>query len=125
MGCVLCVAYFQLALREEKELRQNFKDAYLNYAEKVPRFAGKSILRIFRLPRGSSLLETTVELALLLPFVLWFAESLLGMFAGEAFVRTHWFPIAYFLPIHVGVIISILLLVSAGVVTVFKGYFKK
>ncbi|MGD0645021.1 MAG: isoprenylcysteine carboxylmethyltransferase family protein [Candidatus Bathyarchaeia archaeon] len=125
MGCVLCFAYFKLALKEEKELKQTFKDTYPNYAEKVPRFAGKSLFKIFRLPRTLSLTEKAVVLAFLVPFVLWFAESVLAVFMGDTFVRTYWFPIAYILPIHIGVVISMVLLFSIGVVTVFKSYVKR
>jgi protein-S-isoprenylcysteine O-methyltransferase Ste14 len=77
MGCILGMAYLKLALDEEGELRQGFKDAYQRYAEKVPRFFGRKTFKIFRLPRGLNLTEKTVVLALLVPFILWFLESLL------------------------------------------------
>ncbi len=115
MGCVLCFAYFRLALTEEKQLKEIFKETYNAYAQGVPRFIGRKTSRIFRLPRGLSLIEKMVVVTLVLPFVLWFGESLLGLFAGEAFVRAYWLPIAYFLPVHIGVVISLALLVPIGV----------
>ncbi len=125
MGCILCIAYLKLASREEKELKQNFKDTYQTYAQKVPKFLGRESFKIFRLPKNLSLMEKTVVIALLLPFILWFGESLLGLFAGEAFVRAYWLPIAYVLPIHIGVVISIILLVPASLITVFKSLQKR
>jgi protein-S-isoprenylcysteine O-methyltransferase Ste14 len=125
MGCVLCVAYYRLARSEEKELRQTFKEKYSIYAEKVPRFIGKSLVNIFGLPRGLKIIEKITLFALLVPFVLWFAESLLGIFLGDAFVRAYWFPIAYFFPVHIGVFISISLIVPVCCFLIFKEIIRK
>ena len=120
MGCILCVAYFKLALKEEKELKQTFKDTYPMYAQKVPRFIGRKTFKIFSLPKGLSFIEKMVVAALILPFILWFGESLLGLFAGEAFVRAYWLPISYILPVHIGVVISVGLLTLVGIYTLIK-----
>jgi len=125
MGCILCVAYFKLALSEEKDLKQTFEESYPKYAKIVPRFVGKNLIRIFRLPRNLSLTEKIIAFAILIPFVLWFAESLLGLFVGEAFVRAYWLPIAYFFPVHIGIVISIALLLSISFVIFCRTYFKK
>jgi hypothetical protein len=71
---------------------------------------GRNTLKVFRLPTGLNITEVIVEAALLIPFVLWFAEALLGAVAGSAFVTSYWFPMAYVLPIHIGVVISLVLL---------------
>jgi protein-S-isoprenylcysteine O-methyltransferase Ste14 len=120
MGCVLSVAYIKLALKEENELKQRFKGTYQAYFQEVPRFVGKDFQKIFRLPKGLSFSEKMVEAALLLPFVLWFSESVLGLVAGEAFVRAHWLPIAYVVPIHIGVVVSIAVLLASGVLALAK-----
>lgn len=119
MGCILCIAYYKLALSEEKELKRTFKEAYTIYAEKVPRFIGRDALGILNLPRKLTIMEKVVLSAILIPFVLWFAESLLGLFFGEAFVRVYWLPVAYFFTVHIGVIVSIVFfsiaLILAGI----------
>lgn len=125
MGCVLCGAYLWLARSEEKELREKFKDSYRDYTAKVPRFVGRSFLKIFRLPKGLNATEKTVEVALLVPFLLWFSESLVALLGTETLVREYWFPIAYWLPIHIGVVISVVLLVAISAATAIKGYVEK
>jgi hypothetical protein len=125
MGCVLCVAYYWLARSEEKELRERFTESYLDYAAKVPRFAGRNLFKIFRLPKGLNATEKTVEVALLVPFVLWFSESLVGLLGTETLVRDYWFPIAYVVPIHIGVVISMVLLVTISIASVTKSYNEK
>ena len=108
MGCLLCFAYYMLTAREEKHLGQAFKVEYSKYSHKVPRFLGRDGLKIFRLPKGLSVTERIVEAALLIPFALWFAEALLGVVVGTAFVSllvSH----RICLPIHLGVVISIAL----------------
>jgi len=124
MACVLCFAYYRLAVSEEKNLAEAFETQYREYSHKVPRFMGRDTLKIFRLPRGLSSSERTVAVALLIPFVLWFAEALLGAIAGSDFVRIYWFPIAYALPIHIGVVISIVLLLPVALAQV-KQYIPK
>lgn len=124
MGCILCVAYYKLAIREEKELEQKYDGPYLQYAEKVPRFVGRNVLKIFRLPRNLRFIEKVVAFTLLIPFILWFAESLLGLLWGEAFVLAYWFPIAYLFPIHIGVVISIVLLLSIGLLQLVEKFKK-
>lgn len=47
MGCILCIAYYRLAIREEKELEQTHREAYSRYAEKVPRFVEKTCSKSF------------------------------------------------------------------------------
>jgi hypothetical protein len=110
MGCVLCFAYYRLAISEEKNLAKIFGEQYREYRQRVPRFLGRNTLKVFRLPTGLNITEVIVEAALLIPFVLWFAEALLGAVAGSAFVTSYWFPMAYVLPIHIGVVISLVLL---------------
>jgi hypothetical protein len=61
-----------------------------------------------------------VEAALLIPFVLWFAEALAGLVLGANFVATYWFPIAYALPVHIGVVISFVLLLLVVIVAFIK-----
>lgn len=124
MGFILCVAYYRLAIREEKELEQTHKEAYARYAEEVPRFVGKNMPKIFRLPRNLGFTEKMVVCAFLFPFVLWFSESVFGLFGGETVVRTYWFPIAYLFPIHMGVVISIVLLLPIGLFYIWKNYKK-
>jgi hypothetical protein len=114
MGFILCVAYYKLAIREEKELKKTYGETYARYAEKVPRFVGKNLFKIFRLPRNLRFTEKVVAFAFFIPFVLWFSESLLGLLAGETVVRTYWLPIAYLFPVHIGVVISIVLLLPIG-----------
>jgi len=117
MACILCVAYYRLALSEEKLIAKTYETQYSEYSSKVPRFLGRNILRIFRLPSGLNTVESLVEVALLLPFVLWFAEALAGIVFGANLVRTYWFPIAYVLPVHIGVIFSLAILTFAGIIS--------
>jgi hypothetical protein len=125
MGCLLCIAYYKLAISEEKELRETFREEFDSYSKRVHRFVGKGVYKIFKLPRNLSLVEKMVVGAILTPFFLWFAEALLGLFLGETFVRTFWLPIAYFFPIHIGVVISICLLVPVSIYWVCKWYLTK
>ncbi len=120
MACILCFAYYRLAISEEKYMVKTFKEQYQEYSHKAPRFLGRNALKIFRLPRKLSVTECIVEAAVLIPFVLWFGEALLGAVGGTAVVRAYWFPIAYVLPIHIGVIISFVLLFPAGVEALLK-----
>jgi hypothetical protein len=124
MGCILCFAYYRLAISEEKNLAETFREQYREYSKKVPRFLGRNTLKIFRLPTGLTITEVIVEAALLIPFVLWFAEALLGAVAGFAFVMSYWYPIAYVLPIHIGVVISLVLLFTVTL-TLAKQYISK
>ena len=125
MAFILCFAYYRLALSEEKGIAKTFEAQYQEYSQRVPRFLGKNGLKIFRLPRKLSVTEYIVEAALLTPFVLWFAEALVGAVWGAAFVRAYWFPIAYVVPIHIGVIISLVLLIPVGVTELVKLYIKR
>jgi methanethiol S-methyltransferase len=125
MGCILIFAYWRLALTEEKTLKEFFKDKYNSYAQKVPRFLSKMLYKIFRLPKGMNITEKIVVTALGLPFVLWFGEALFGLLAGESFIRAYWLPIAYIFPVHIGVIISVLLLLPIGLFTLGKWLIKK
>ena len=102
-----------------------FGGQYQEYSRKVPRFLGRSAFKIFRLPKELSVTEYIVEAALLIPFVLWFAETLVGVVWGTNFVRTYWFPIAYFLPVHIGVAISFVLLFPVAVAVFIKWYTAK
>lgn len=63
--------------------------------------------------------------ALVLPFVLWFGEVMLGLLAGEAFVRAYWLPFAYLFPVHIGVVISMTILVPIGIYSVTKWLMQK
>jgi len=125
MAFVLCFAYYRLAISEEKNIAKTFDAQFQEYSRKVPRFLGKNTLKIFRLPRRLTATEYLVEVSLLIPFILWLAEALAGAIWGAAFIRVHWFSIAYVLPIHIGVIISLVLLVSVGVAEVVKSYIAK
>jgi hypothetical protein len=69
--------------------------------------------------------EKLVVAALVLPFVLWFGEALLGLFLGEAFVRAYWLPIAYVFPVHIGVVVSLAILTPIGVYTAVKWLLQK
>ena len=101
---------YRLSISEEKRLAKTFDKQYREYTHRVPRFLGREAFKIFQLPKELSFTEGLVEAALIIPFILWFAEALVGVVAGTVFVRTYWFPIAYALPIHIGVVISLLLL---------------
>jgi hypothetical protein len=125
MGCLLCLAYYKLAIREEKENEQTYGETYLRYARKVPRFIGKKFFKIFSLPRNLKWTEKAVAYTFLIPFILWFSESLLALLAGEAFVRAYWFPIAYFFPIHIGVVISFCLLYQLAFLQLFPDFYVK
>ena len=120
MGVILCFAYYVLAKREEKTLVDTLGDSYNEYARRVPRFVDKQTYKIFRLPEKPTLTETAVEAALLIPFVLWFAEALAGAFVGFTSVTNYWFPIAYVLPVHIGVVISIVILVPVGAESIVR-----
>jgi protein-S-isoprenylcysteine O-methyltransferase Ste14 len=122
MGCILCVAYYILAKREEKTLADTHGDSYGEYAYRVPRFVGKQTYKIFQLPKNPTLTEGVVEAALLIPFVLWFAEALVGALVGLTLVRSYWLPIAYVLPVHIGVVISMVLLVSVGAEAIIRRF---
>lgn len=125
MGVGLCFAYCWLARREEKELSNTFGAAYREYAGKVPRFLGSQTYRVFQLPTKLSLTESIIEIALLIPFVLWFVEAVAGIVFGVASMRTYWLPVAYVLPVHIGVIVAIVLFAIAGLISVVKHYSKK
>jgi protein-S-isoprenylcysteine O-methyltransferase Ste14 len=120
MACILCFAYYRLAVSEERYISKTFEDQYAEYSHKVPRFLGQNTVKIFRLPRKLSVTEFIVVTALLIPFVLWFAEAVAGVIMGTNWVRAYWFPIAYVLPVHIGVIISLGLLFPVGVVALVK-----
>ncbi len=122
MGVGLCFAYYWLARREEKELARNFGDTYTEYARKVPRFLGSKTYKIFRLPSKLTLIECIVEAALLIPFVLWFAEAVAALVFGVASVRGYWLPIAYVFPVHIGVVVAIVLFAVAGVMSIAKRF---
>ena len=70
-------------------------------------------------------IEKVVVTALVLPFILWFGEALFGLLAGESFIRAYWISIAYIFPVHIGVIISVLLLLPIGLFTLGKWLIKK
>lgn len=125
MACVLCLAYYKLAISEENNLAKTFGRQYREYSNKVPRFLGRKALKIFRLPGKLSITEYIVEAALLIPFVLWFAEALVGALWGTAFVIAYWFPIAYVLPVHIGVVFSFILLFSVVVAALVKRHIAK
>ncbi len=125
MACILCFAYYRLAISEEKNLAKTFDEQYQQYSRKVPRFLGRNTLKIFRLPRGLSLTESLFEAALLIPFVLWLAEPVVGVIGGTEIVRTYWLPIAYVFPVHIGVVISLALLLPIGVTALYKWYIAK
>jgi protein-S-isoprenylcysteine O-methyltransferase Ste14 len=120
MCCVLCFAYYWLAIREEEELVATFAEEYSAYDRVVPRFLGVKTYKIFRLPAKLTLTEKIVEAALLVPFVLWFAEALAGLVVGVPLVRTYWLPLAYVLPIHIGVVIAMILFIITGIIVVAK-----
>ncbi len=124
MGVVLCLAYFWLARREERDLAKTFGATYGEYAQRVPRFFGSSTYKIFWLPKDLTLSESLVEAALLIPFVLWFAEALATGIVGDAMVRSHWFPIAYLFPVHIGIVVAVVLFAGAGLVSVVVASFK-
>jgi len=125
MGFLLCLAYYWLARTEEKNLAKMFGSKYQEYGQKVPRFIGRNTFKIFNLPKKLTLTEHIVEAALLIPFVLWFAEALAGVVWGTNFVTTYWFPIAYALPVHIGVVISFVLLFPVVAVALIKWYITK
>lgn len=125
MGVILTFAYWRLALTEEKTLKETFKDKYTSYAQQVPRFLSKKLYKIFRLPKEMNFIEKVVVTALVLPFILWFGEALFGLLAGESFIRAYWISIAYIFPVHIGVIISVLLLLPIGLFTLGKWLIKK
>lgn len=125
MACLLCFAYYRLARSEEKDIAKTFGQQYQDYSRKVPRFLGKNTLKIFRLPRKLTATEYIVEAALLIPFVLWFAEAVAGLILGTDSVRIYWLPIAYVLPVHIGVIISFILLFPVSIMALVKWYFAK
>lgn len=120
MGCLLCFAYYWLARYEEKNLLKTFASEYKEYSEKTPRFIGSKTYKVFNLPKRLTATEYIVEVALLIPFVLWFAEALLGLIWGSDFVLAYWFPIAYALPVHIGVVISFVLLFPVALAALFK-----
>ena len=125
MACVLCFAYYRLAIGEEKYIAKTFEEEYQEYSRKVPRFLGRNVIKIFRLPRKLTITEYIVEAALLIPFVLWLAESVVGLVWGTALVRTYWLPIAYVFPVHIGVVISFALLLPVGVSAIIRKYLQK
>jgi uncharacterized membrane protein YedE/YeeE len=69
-----------------------------------------------------TLTESTVATALLIPFVMWFAEALAAIFVGVATVRDYWLPVAHVFPVHIGVIIGVVLFAVAGIISVTKRY---
>lgn len=117
MAVVLCFAYYRLAINEERFNAKTYENQYSEYSSKVPRFFGRNLFRIFRLPSGLSILEYLTEVAVLIPFVLWFAEALTGIIVGTNLVRTYWFPIAYVFPVHIGVVFSLAILLFVAMVT--------
>jgi hypothetical protein len=125
MACILCVAYYRLAVSEEKNLAKTFPEQYPLYSRKVPRFLDRNALKIFQLPRGLSVTESLFAAALLIPFVLWLVEAVLGALGGASFARTYWFPIAYVVPVHIGIVISLALLIPLGVAALYKWYIAK
>jgi methanethiol S-methyltransferase len=122
MACILCFAYYRLAISEERVNAKTFGAQYVEYSRQVPRFLGRKAFKIFRLPRKLSVTERIVVTALLVPFILWFAEALVGIALGANWVIAYWFPIAYVLPVHIGVIISLVLLFPVGITALFKWY---
>jgi methanethiol S-methyltransferase len=125
MACVLFFAYYKLALSEEKNLAENFTAEYADYSRKVPRFLGKHTYKIFQLPKKLNLTEKVVAAALLIPFVLWFAEAVASAMLGTEVVRMYWFPVAYLFPIHFGVVISLVLLLPLGAASTLKYLVKR
>ena len=125
MTCLLCFAYYRLALSEEKNLAKTFPEDFQEYSRKVPRFLGRGVFKIFRLPKELSVTDYIVEAALLIPFVLWFTEAFAGAVWGTNLVSKYWFPIAYALPVHIGVVISFVLLCPVVVVAVIKWVIRK
>jgi hypothetical protein len=92
----------------------------------VPRFVGKETYKIFRLPKPENFVEILVSSAILIPFLLWFVEALVGWGLGlESLVISYWGPIAYLLPIHIGVVLGLTLFVIAGLTMVTKRYIAK
>ncbi len=120
MGVALSIAYYWLARKEGSELANDFGERYHQYASRVPRFLGRQTYKVFRLPSRLNLTERVVEAALLIPFILWFGESVAGIAVGADLVRTYWFPIAYLIPVHIGVVISLVLFSAAGVASLVK-----
>jgi protein-S-isoprenylcysteine O-methyltransferase Ste14 len=125
MGLLLCFAYYHLAISEEKYLSKTFGVEYQEYSHKTPKFLGRKSFRIFTLPKGLNFTERIVEVALLIPFILWFAECIPGIIFGTNIVRTYWFPIAYAFQVYIGVVISFILLIPVTLVTFVKWYLKK
>ena len=126
MGAVLCLAYYKLAINEEKDLRETYGKTYQEYARKVPRFLGKETFKIFRLPKLRNFAEILVAAAIIIPFILWFGEAFVAWGLGmESLISSFWAPIAYFFPIHIGVVVSIILFIIAGLATVVKRYTEK
>jgi uncharacterized protein YacL len=121
MGVILCFAYYKLAVNEEKDLHETFGESYSEYTRKVPRFVGRETLKIFRLPRLLNFTEVLVTAAIIIPFFVWFAEAVAAWGLGmESLVSSYWMPVAYLLPIHIGVVISLILFALAGLATLFK-----
>jgi len=125
MACILCFAYYKLAISEERDIAKTFEAQYAEYSRKVPRFLGRNTFKIFRLPRKLNVAEKIVVAALLIPFILWFAESVASVILGSNWVRAYWFPIAYVLPVHIGVIISLVLLFPVGIAVPVKWFIGK
>ena len=125
MGGALVFAYYWLARSEEKHLAKTFGEGYTEYSREVPRFIGPKIYKIFRLPTKLNLTEAIVEAALLIPFILWFAEILAVLVVGIPFVTNYWLPIAYVFPVHIGVVIAMILFVIAGVIFATKRFITK
>jgi len=125
MGLLLCLAYYKLATVEEKDMAKTFGEQYQQYKSRTPRFLGRNSLQIFTLPKGLSFTERIVEFALLIPFVLWFGEAVAGIIIGTNLVRTYWFPIAYAFQVHIGIVISLSLIIPVAFVTFLKWYFKR
>lgn len=123
MGVGLCLAYYWLALREEKQLIRTYDQQFKDYSSKVPRFIGSKFLKIFKPPENLNLTDKVTEIILLIPFTLWFTEAFVSLIAGESLIRTYWLPIAYLFPVHIGVVISIILLIF--VISATKLHFKK
>jgi methanethiol S-methyltransferase len=125
MACILCFAYYRIAISEERALAKTSETQFVEYISKCPRFLGRNTFKIFRLPKKLSITENIVVAAFLIPFILWFAEAAAGIALGTNWIRVHWFPIAYFLPVHIGVIISLVLLFPVGILTIAKWYVNK
>lgn len=114
MGIILCYAYYRLAMKEESGLRENL--AYRLYSKAVPAFLSRQIWHIFQLPRNSSSKQKTISFALVFPFALWFLEGFVAWGLGfESQVRQYWFPVAYSLPVHIGLVASVILVASIHV----------